>query len=174
MESLRRFDYKITLAVQSWPGWWRPIMAGVSFLGEPIVALAIGFSGFVSAAARDQTEVQRAFVYATVAFALSTLLKLSLRRRRPLGLDVRTLGVRSYSFPSGHAFGTVIFYGLFSYLDFKYLSHPWNITIAILIWPLVILIGLSRVYLKFHYPSDVAAGWLLGLISLVAVIELAF
>jgi undecaprenyl-diphosphatase len=85
-----------------------------------------------------------------------------------------TLGVRSYSFPSGHAFGTLIFYGLFAYLDYTYLSSPVNWLITILLASLISLIGISRIYLKTHYPSDVVGGWLLGAISLLLIIELAF
>jgi membrane-associated phospholipid phosphatase len=174
MREIRNFDHRITLEVQKLPKGLMPLMEALSFLGEPTVVLTIGLAGYLSAAARDQSQVQRAFVYAAIAFGLSTLLKLVLRRRRPHNLDIRTLGVRSYSFPSGHAFGTVIFYGLFSYLDLKYLSHPWNILISVLLWLLIFMIGLSRIYLKTHYPSDVTGGWLLGLLSLVVIVSLAF
>jgi membrane-associated phospholipid phosphatase len=174
MKALSRFDRRLTKTIQEIPGSWQPVMSGMTFLGEPVVVLAIGFTGFLSAAARNQGRIEHAFIYAAAAFFISTALKLVLRRARPHNLDIRTLGVRSYSFPSGHAFGTVTFYGLFSYLDYKYLTRPWSLVIAILIWLLIVLIGVSRVYLKYHYPSDVAAGWLLGLISLVVVAGLAF
>ncbi len=174
MRSVREFDDRLTDAIQDVPASAKQIMQSVSFLGEPILVLLVGFVGFVSAAARHQTQAERAFVYAAAAFTLSTLLKLGLRRARPHNLDIRTFGVRSYSFPSGHAFGTVIFYGLFSYLDLKYLAHPWNIVISTVVWLLILLTGISRVYLKAHYPSDVLGGWLLGLLSLFIVVQLAF
>jgi len=174
MKALGRFDHKMTLAIQSLPDSLQPFMAGLSFLGDPLVVSGIGISGFISAIIRGQHQVQQAFIYAAIAFGLCTLLKLVLRRSRPHNLDIRTLGFRSYSFPSGHAFGTVIFYGLFSYLDFKYLVRPSNILIATVVWASIILVGVSRVYLKLHYPSDVAAGWLVGLISLFIVIQIAF
>lgn len=149
-------------------------MGGFSFLGEPAVVLAIGLAGFISAVGRGQKTVQQAFIYAAAAFGFSVLLKQILHRRRPDNLDIRTLGVKSYSFPSGHAVGTVIFYGLFSYLDFKYLLNPLNYTVALLLWITIVMIGISRVYLRYHYPSDVVAGWLLGLVSLIIVIQTAF
>ena len=171
---VRVFDHRGMALVQKIPRGWATYMRALSFLGQPLVVLAGGFIGYLVALSRGQSKIQHAFVYAVIAFILSTLLKLSLRRARPHNLDVRTFGVKSYSFPSGHAFGTVIFYGLFSYLSLRYLAHPWDIMIALIIWCLIALIGLSRVYLKAHYPSDVAGGWLLGLIALSVVISLAF
>lgn len=172
--AVSRFDKDVTKRIQGLPPSLKQLMEAVTFLGEPIFVLAVGFAGFISASARGQSNVQHAFVYAAIAFAVSTALKLVLRRARPHNLDVRTFGVRSYSFPSGHAFGTVIFYGLFSYLDIKYLDKPWNIIVSVLLWLIIISIGLSRIYLKKHYPSDVLGGWLLGLASLLAVVSLAF
>jgi membrane-associated phospholipid phosphatase len=174
MEIIRRFDETAGQRILSLPGRWRPLFAGVSLLGEPWAVLAISLCGFISAMARGEKPVERAFFLAAIAYGVNTAIKLLLHRRRPYNLKVSTLGITSYSFPSGHAFGTIIFYGLFSYLDYRYLIRPWNIIIALLIWAMVFLIGTSRVFLKFHYPSDVAAGWLLGLLSLWLVTSLSF
>jgi undecaprenyl-diphosphatase len=174
MRNLRSFDQRVTGLVQGLPESLQPFMGVLSFLGEPMLVLTVGFGGFVAVARRGQSQLEHAFAYAAAAFALSTLLKLLLHRRRPHNLEIRTLGLRSYSFPSGHAFGTVIFYGLFSYLDLKYLSHPWNFWLSLILWLIIFLIGVSRIYLKAHYPTDVAGGWLLGLLSLAIVIWLAF
>lgn len=172
--TIRQFDHRLSARVERLPANARPLMEGLTFLGEPLVVLAVGAAGFATAVKRDQSDAQRAFIYAAVAFGLSSLLKLLLRRRRPHNMDIRTLGVKSYSFPSGHAFGTVIFYGLFSYLDLKYLVRPWNLVLGFLLWILIAAIGVSRVYLKTHYPSDVVGGWLLGLICLAIIIGAAF
>jgi membrane-associated phospholipid phosphatase len=174
MGMLQRFDYKLAGYIQSRPEAWRPVMAGVSFLGEPMVVLTIGFAGFISAAARHQTATEEAFFFGAIAYAINTILKLALHRRRPDNLNITMLGLRSYSFPSGHAFGTVIFYGLFSYLDYHYLNQPWNFLIAGLLWAFIFIIGVSRVYLKSHYPSDVVGGWALGLVSLLVIVKLSF
>jgi undecaprenyl-diphosphatase len=60
---------------------------------------------------------------------------------------------RAYSFPSNHAVNTVAAATFFQVL------HPRTGWIA---WPIVTLIGFGRVYLGFHYVTDVLAGWLLG------------
>jgi len=149
-------------------------MSGLTAAGEPVVVLGIGFIGFVLATLRSQSAVEHAFAYAAIAFGFNVLLKMTLHRRRPYGLIVQTWGLRSYSFPSGHAFGSVIFYGLLAYLDVKYLAHPWDIVLALALTALITLIGVSRVYLNTHYPSDVIAGWVLGSLSLPIIVSLAF
>lgn len=174
MALLEDFDKRGAGIVRSLPDGVRPLMEAFTFLGEPVVVGATATAGFISAVVREQAAIQKAFILGAVAFSVNTLLKLVLRRRRPYGRIVMTLGVNSYSFPSGHAFGSVIFYGLLAILDARYLARPWNILTAFFIWLLVGLIGLSRIYLRYHYPSDVLAGWALGGLSLLAVYLLAF
>jgi len=76
----------------------------------------------------------------------------------------------SYSFPSGHATIAVVFFGLLVYLfvNKKYSVH--GIVVASL---LVILIGLSRLYLRVHWLTDVLGGFVLGGIILAVGIWLA-
>jgi membrane-associated phospholipid phosphatase len=174
MRLLNTFDKRATAAIRDLPEPYKPLMTGVTFLGEPLVVLSVGFIGFIVAILQTRPAIEHVFAYAAIAFGLNILLKMSLHRRRPYGLIIETLGVRSYSFPSGHAFGTVIFYGLLAYLDIKYWARPGDIAIAAALTVLIVLIGISRVYLSAHYPSDVIAGWLLGSLSLLIVVSLAF
>lgn len=70
----------------------------------------------------------------------------------------------SYSFPSGHAMIAVAFYGFLIYTIAQ--QRRWlRVERVYLYWflvPLIALIGVSRVYLGVHYPSDVLAGYALG------------
>ena len=61
----------------------------------------------------------------------------------------------SYGLPSGHAQGSIVFWGAAAPLFRK----PWGLVLAIFL-PLVI--GFSRIYLGVHFPTDVFAGWLIG------------
>ena len=67
---------------------------------------------------------------------------------------------RTYSFPSGHAFVSFCF---FLCLAEILIRDEWPITRKLTIWLVAVLctftIGLSRVYLGVHYPTDVLAGY---------------
>lgn len=136
--------------------------------------LVVAASGLLSAAVHNQGDIEWAFIWAGVAYGINTLIKQITRRHRPHNRRVSMLGIKSYSFPSGHAFGSLTFYGLYAYLDYRYLPFPLNLAIAAGLTILVILVGTSRVRLGTHYPSDVVGGWLLGLISLGLIIGLVF
>lgn len=171
---LNKFDNKLTAAIRDLPDTYKPLMSSLTWVGQPLVVITLGFIGYIVAWHRQQPTVEHAFIYAVIAFVLNIILKLILHRGRPHGLTIKTLGLKSYAFPSGHAFGTVIFYGLFAYLDLKHLDHPINALVAVMLSLIIFLIGISRVYLGDHYPSDVAGGWLLGLLSLIVVASVAF
>lgn len=68
-----------------------------------------------------------------------------------------------FSFPSGHALMAVVFYGAIAYLLFINLSpSPLRRLATAGLTLLILLIGVSRVYLGVHYPSDVLAGFAAG------------
>jgi membrane-associated phospholipid phosphatase len=77
----------------------------------------------------------------------------------------------TFSFPSGHAMLSLVIYGLLLDLIVR-LSHSrlLDITAILVALPLILAIGVSRVYLGVHYPSDILAGYPLGAIWLLAVI----
>lgn len=89
------------------------------------------------------------------------LIKDIVQEPRPFIVDSRIVsdGEHGLSFPSGHAMGSLVFYGmLILATNKKWLQ--WSLV------PLIFFIGLSRNYLGVHYPHDVVAGWLLGLVFL--------
>ena len=93
-------------------------------------------------------------------------LKYILERERPLvPLITKAHG---FSFPSGHAFSSCVFYGMLAYISYHAVPKGfWRyFTVAGYI-ALIILIGYSRVYLRVHYATDVIAGFMLGIIWLL-------
>lgn len=100
--------------------------------------------------------------------ALDYVLKLSFHRPRPVAF----FGVApsSYSFPSGHALGSLCLYGILaSVLSDRMRSRKQKLFVWLAAAFLVAMIGLSRIYLGVHYPSDVIAGYLAGAVWVTAV-----
>lgn len=89
----------------------------------------------------------------------------------------RLVQITGFSFPSGHSTVSMSFYGYLAYLIFKNVKSRLRYLYAILLILLVLMIGISRIYLGVHYASDVIAGfcegasWLIILIQLIKIIE---
>lgn len=69
-----------------------------------------------------------------------------------------------YSFPSGHSAISFYFYGLITYLIFRFFSFPkkWLVGFSLIAGILIILIAFSRLYLGFHFFTDIIGGFFLG------------
>jgi membrane protein DedA with SNARE-associated domain len=104
---------------------------------------------------------------------LDLMLKLAFHRPRP---DImRIVDASGYSFPSGHSMVATTFYGFVAYLAWLNLANSkirYLTTIGFI--ALIMLIGISRIYLGVHYPSDVLAGFAAGgfwLFSCIVTLE---
>ena len=85
-------------------------------------------------------------------------------RERPQALFDYMVG-DTPSFPSGHALAATCFFGLVAHLtSLNLVSRASQIAVWTLAIVIVLIVGLSRIYFDVHYPSDVAAGYLAGLI----------
>ncbi len=101
---------------------------------------------------------------------LNITLKNILQRHRPT--DYRIIDETGYSFPSGHSMISMAFYGFIIYLIYKYIKNKYlKSTLIIFLSILIILIGISRIYLGVHYTSDVLAGFLISISYLVIYIS---
>lgn len=108
----------------------------------------------------------RVITIAISSLVLMLLLKQLFQRKRPLSPLLKA--ARGLSFPSGHAIMAVTFYGLLIYILQHSITIDWlKWLITVLVILLIILIGFSRVYLRVHYASDVAAGFIIGLLWLL-------
>jgi len=146
-------------------------MNAISLLGYNvlIVELAIALAVFA------WLRWRRAALWLAVAMAGSLVLDLTLKyiyhRTRPTAYF--GTAPHSYSFPSGHAMCSFCFYGVLAgLLSARTKPLAWRLLIWFAAATLVIAIGLSRIYLGVHYPSDVVAGYLAATVWVGTVIVL--
>lgn len=100
-----------------------------------------------------------------LSFGCNQLLKLVFSRARPFGISL--IEETGYSFPSGHAMVSIAFYGFLIYLIYKTnWKKNYKIISILLLSVLILLIGVSRIYLGVHYASDIIAGFSIGFVYL--------
>jgi undecaprenyl-diphosphatase len=89
---------------------------------------------------------------------LNAVIKEIIHRPRPHFSDL-VLTLTTYSFPSGHAAAATLFYGfLATYVIVHLRAWRWRVLVALIALFVIVAIGLSRIYLRVHYLSDVLGG----------------
>jgi undecaprenyl-diphosphatase len=103
------------------------------------------------------------------AAVLNTTLKLTFQRARPEPF-FDLLAPKSYSFPSGHSLASFCFFGaLATVLTARIENKRINFVTWLVSGLMVLLIGLSRIYLGVHYTTDVLAGYAAALIWIAVI-----
>ena len=103
---------------------------------------------------------------------LNQALKIIVQRPRPT--EYRIINEAGYSFPSGHSMVSMAFYGFLIYLIYKNIKNKYlKISLIVILSLLIVMIGISRIYLGVHYTSDVCAGFLVSLSYLIIYINFA-
>ncbi len=101
-------------------------------------------------------------IAALAGVGLMSMLKKILARPRPSHPLVE--GISNFSFPSGHAMMSLLFYGMLILLCLQFLNNKAYKTVAIfLLVTIILLIGFSRLWLRVHFITDVLAGYAIGL-----------
>ena len=163
------FDENVFTRIKPWVSQTNTnIMLVITFLGSQYFLLPANlFLIFYYLLIKENKK--NAFKIATISVTsvlVMFFIKYILHRERPLVPLISQ--VHGYSFPSGHTFTSVTFYGILGYIAFKNIKHPILRWMAVLfLICLVFLVGFSRVYLRLHYASDVIAGFCLGVIWLL-------
>lgn len=146
------------------PEWLTDLMIDITALGGATIIFMITSAVFFYLMIQKKYEFMWLILFATISGALLSLgLKELFARERPPDV-FHLLTVKSLSFPSGHAMMSSIVYltqgALLAKVQSNKNTRIYILLVAIL---LVFLIGISRIYLGVHYPTDVLAGWSAGL-----------
>jgi undecaprenyl-diphosphatase len=167
----RRFDDAIRLLLhQHASPALTSAMRAASFIGSPVFLIPLGILVVALFLRQGRPVTARLFVITVIGGeVLDQILKLAFHRTRPVaffGLP-EPLG---YSFPSGHALASCAFYGVlaaFAAARTESRARRWIYRIAAAM--VIAIIGVSRIYLGVHYPSDVLGGYAAALVWVFTV-----
>jgi membrane-associated phospholipid phosphatase len=154
---------------------WGPnsdqVMLTFTTLGDAIViGIFIALAAFGLWRAGRWIDAVGLILAAGGAGALNEVLKLTFQRVRP-SLFPGPFHLTTYSFPSGHAMGSLACYGMLAFVGIRLLrSRPSKLLLGLAAVLLVLGVGLSRVYFGVHYPTDVVGGYIAGAIWLAFTI----
>jgi undecaprenyl-diphosphatase len=150
------------------------LMSGVSIIGNgwvawPLVAVA----GLVMLSARLRIEAVVCTAGVFLGWIVNQSFKFIVARPRPDADLVHVTGLYKFqSFPSGHVIFFVEFFGFLFFLSYVLLERGLLRRVALGVLGLLIaLVGVSRIYLGAHWPSDVTGAYLAGGIWLMLCIE---
>jgi len=146
------------------------VMRGFSLAGSSAFLLAVGTVAFLRFRRTGRPRTAALFVITAIgAEALDQVLKLTFHRTRPVAFFGLTEPA-GYSFPSGHALVSCSFYGvLAAFAAARAPSRAWRWIYRAAAGLLIAAIGLSRIYLGVHYPSDVLAGYAAAVVWVLSV-----
>lgn len=166
-----RFDEAILLALRNpldladpvGPWWVEAMMRDVTALGGTVVLTFITVVAVLYLAIDGKRGAAMLLAVSVGGGTLlSTLLKLGFDRPRP-DLVAHLVDVRTLSFPSGHAMLSAVTYLTIGVLVARVSpKRRIKVYVAVVALVLTLAIGLSRVYLGVHWPTDVLAGWSIG------------
>jgi len=152
--------------------WLSYLMLVITYSGGYLVATLVTVLSMVSLAAHHHPKKILPLALGVVGNALTIfVLKNIFDKARP-GLGAFYLE-SSFSFPSGHTAIAVALYGYLIYTIWSQNHHSLKKPAIWLLSILVILIGISRLYLGVHYLSDVLAGYAVGAIWLAIAIRIS-
>jgi len=153
------------------------IGSAISLVGSPgamaVMAVTVGIALLVRRHWIELVGWLAAFVGGGL---LNVAVKNAVQRSRPSGAGAflhALHGQYGYSFPSGHAMGSVFGYGMLAYLlvTFWLNRRVARVTVVVATTTLIVAIGVSRLYLGVHYFSDVVGGYAAGVVWLAACIS---
>lgn len=168
--SLTLFDDKIYQFIISFQNdTLTNIMKVITSLANPLTIVSLCLISLLSLIWKYKASIYL-IIITIISTVFNFLTKNIVLRTRPDHL--RLIEETGYSFPSGHAMGSIAFYGFIIFLLSKSKINKYlKIFLSVIIGLTIFLIGISRIYVGVHYPSDIIGGFLLGYIILISSIE---
>lgn len=169
----RYLDEKVFTAISRYTTESRTkLMIFISFLGNHTFLIPANLLLIIFFIIRKKRGL--AIRVAIIAFSnlfFMSLLKILFRRIRPDNPLIA--GITNFSFPSGHAFMSIAFYGfLIWYAGVSIVNKKTELFIVAFLLLIILAIGFSRIYLRVHYTTDVLAGFSIGFAFLMIILWL--
>ena len=146
------------------PGVFRAF-ALLTHLGDPLTLVGLGMAGAVLLLWQRQHGLCVGWALALSGNAvLNTVLKRIFERTRPVHDNLRAFA-DGWSFPSGHASGSVVAYGMLAYLAVRLMPARWSaarLPVLLLATAVALVVCASRVFVQVHFATDVLAGMASG------------
>lgn len=170
---IRKFDAFWSAEMKKLPRSLHTPMEGITFFGEPLIILPILAALAFFAINNDDELFLKILVIGLIGIAINSFGKWIFARARPDSLYVKKMWLHTFSFPSGHSGGSVITYGICAIMAWHIFGPTVGIPLMIAAALISFLVGLSRVYLEAHFMSDVIAGWVIGILTLITILVFA-
>lgn len=160
--------YRIDRGVRAWflearqPGTTAVLRSVTFFGGAAGLLIVMAIVTGLLLVRKERASAAYVVITTLGGMLLNIGLKMFFARDRP-EMDIHFAVASWYSFPSGHAMGSFVLYAALAYIGLRQ-PFPWSVDSGILAaaFTMILLIGLSRVYLGVHWSSDIAGGWSAG------------
>ena len=158
--TINDFDSTVISIVQGWEAdWLTPLMKAFTFIGSTKFVLFLIVVGFAILlfAVRNRAEAFFFFIALGGTGVLNQTLKFIFKRERP---DIhRLIEETGFSFPSGHTMMAFSLYAVIAYILWRHIRTITSKVLLLFVATFMFaMIGISRIYLGVHYPSDIAGG----------------
>ena len=140
------------------------LMSGLSTIGNELIWVLAPLSVLLFAWQRRWGAAMLLLMVVVGAQLLNNVLKASFVRARPVALPGGIFDAQQYSFPSGHAMMAAAFYTFLAFLLWRQVRGVWRWVVLGGLIVLLVLVGVSRIYLEAHYLTDVLAGVAAGIL----------
>ncbi|XVG95987.1 phosphatase PAP2 family protein [Eubacteriales bacterium KG127] len=141
--------------------WLTPLVKGITYLGNWQTIFIISIILAIYNKTRFCLGIP-AITVSLISVGIYSLLKIEFQRPRP-DVALHLVSQGGWSFPSGHSMNCIVFYGTIFYILWMYGDRIKHRRLWLAMTGLLIpAIGVSRVYVGVHYPTDIVGGWTFG------------